>query len=191
MFKFRCPKCGECHEITEEEIWLRCVCKVSGKNVTATAAECQLEATSPAAAQCPATPVAGVPFCAAGEKLTPLTELQTGETGVICRVGAGIRNLKKFADVGFIKGETVKLENRAPFGGLLRVGVMGASISLHRDEAKYIFVRQKTPAKKRYTAIKSPRRFFDWLFYGERPGKAPAINGMKIFALVHTKRLSL
>ncbi|GHV23495.1 hypothetical protein AGMMS49959_16710 [Planctomycetales bacterium] len=73
----------------------------------------------------------------------PLSQLAIGDEGVISKVGAEIRGLKKFADVGFIKGEKIKVESRAPFGGLLRVNVMGASISLHHNEAQHIFVRRQ------------------------------------------------
>ena len=50
------------------------------------------------------------------------------------------RGEKKFADIGLVPGTELVLEERAPFGGLLRVKIMGTSIALHSSDARNIIL---------------------------------------------------
>ncbi len=76
------------------------------------------------------------------EKLIPLADLKEGESGVVVRVAESLRGVKKFADLGLVSGTLLKLEGSAPFGDLLRIKVMGCSLSLRRRDAAYIWVRK-------------------------------------------------
>jgi Fe2+ transport system protein FeoA len=90
----------------------------------------------------PVAPVAPAALAGMETVSIPLCDLGIDEEGDICQISINLRNSKKFIDVGFIRGEKVKMENRAPFGGLMRVNVMDTSVSLHHDDAKNILVRR-------------------------------------------------
>lgn len=77
----------------------------------------------------------------AREDLTPLSELPIGETAMVIKVGENLRGIKKFADLGLVNGTVVTMEGRAPLGDLLRVRVMGSSLSLRASDAAYIRVK--------------------------------------------------
>ena len=57
------------------------------------------------------------------------------ESGKITSIGGTLRCRQKFADVGLVEGAEIQMVGRAPFGGLLRLKVMGACMSLHSSDA--------------------------------------------------------
>ena len=69
-----------------------------------------------------------------------LAELPVGEKATIIRIMPESRGRKKFADVGLVPGSELLLESKAPFGGLLRVRVMGSSMTIHQDDAADILM---------------------------------------------------
>lgn len=73
--------------------------------------------------------------------LVPLSELPKNKTAVITRIRAEGGAFKKFADVGFVKGQGVEVEGRTLFGGLIRVNVMNTSIAMHKEDASHILVK--------------------------------------------------
>lgn len=75
------------------------------------------------------------------EELISLDQLPEGESAVVVRVAESLRGLKKFADLGLVHGTLLQKEGRAPFGDLLRVKVMGSSLSLRARDAAYIWVK--------------------------------------------------
>ncbi len=75
------------------------------------------------------------------EALISLDQLPPGKVAVVVRVAENLRGVKKFADLGLVPGTLLQLEGRAPFGDLLRVKVMGSSLSLRSGDAMYIWVR--------------------------------------------------
>ena len=81
-------------------------------------------------------------LCAdSAEKLISLDQLPEGRQAVVVRVAENLRGVKKFADLGLVSGTLLQMEGRAPFGDLLRVRVMGSSLSLRSKEAAHIWVR--------------------------------------------------
>lgn len=82
-----------------------------------------------------------------------LSELNTGEKGVIVKVlgHGGFR--KRIVEMGFIKGKTVEVLLNAPLRDPIKYKVMGYEISLRRQEAEMIEVVSEEEAKK--TAIES------------------------------------
>ena len=94
------------------------------------------------------------PCCAEGVKevrqfrvpvdgeIMALSELPVGDSGTVVEIKPDLRGRKKFADVGLVLGSTLNMEAHAPFGGLLRVRVMGSSMAIHRDDAASIMVRK-------------------------------------------------
>ncbi len=69
-----------------------------------------------------------------------LNALEIGRSAVLVRLGGPLRKKKKFADIGLVAGTPLRLEGKAPFGGLLRINVLGSSITLHSNDAEHILV---------------------------------------------------
>jgi len=74
-------------------------------------------------------------------ELISLDTLAPGHKGVVVRIAENLRGLRKFADLGVVPGTLLQMEGRAPFGDLLRVKVMGSSLSLRGSDAMYIWIR--------------------------------------------------
>ena len=75
------------------------------------------------------------------EELISLDQLPKDKSAVVVKVAEGLRGLKKFADLGLVPGTLLQFEGRAPFGDLLRIKVMGSSLSLRAGDAQYIWVK--------------------------------------------------
>jgi len=77
-----------------------------------------------------------------------LSELKTGEKGVIVKVlgHGGFR--KRIVEMGFIKGKTVEVLLNAPLKDPIKYKVLGYEISLRRQEAEMIEVISEEEAKK-------------------------------------------
>jgi len=76
------------------------------------------------------------------EKLISLDKLPEGNSAVIVRLADSLRGVRRFADLGLVPGTEVTMEGCAPFGDLLRVRVMGSSLSLRSSDASYIWVKE-------------------------------------------------
>ncbi|HPY89911.1 MAG TPA: metal-dependent transcriptional regulator [Lentisphaeria bacterium] len=76
-----------------------------------------------------------------GAPLVALSELQEGQRGIVVKVDDNLRGIKKFADLGLVRGSLLQMEGHAPFGDLLRIKVMSSSLSLRRQDAAHIWVR--------------------------------------------------
>ena len=70
-----------------------------------------------------------------------LSELKTGEKGVIVKVlgHGGFR--KRIVEMGFIKGKTVEVILNAPLKDPIKYKILGYEISLRRQEADISTVR--------------------------------------------------
>ena len=72
-----------------------------------------------------------------------------GTKATIVGISPGSRGRKKFADVGIVPGMELLIEAHAPFGGLIRIKLMGTSLSLRASDAKHFWVRMiETPGEK-------------------------------------------
>ena len=85
------------------------------------------------------------------EKTMRLSELKTGEKGVIVKVlgHGGFR--KRIVEMGFIKGKTVEVLLNAPLKDPIKYKVMGYEISLRRQEAGMIQIISEQEAKEQAT----------------------------------------
>ncbi|WP_294504748.1 FeoA family protein [uncultured Victivallis sp.] len=95
----------------------------------------------PCSRECGVVPVSHRPS-GVGEKLT-LAELPVGAAATIIKVVPNSRGGRKFADVGLVAGTELLMEAHAPFGGLLRVKLLGTSMALHRNDAVNIILENK------------------------------------------------
>ena len=71
-----------------------------------------------------------------------LAELPVGTKATIVGILPKSRGRKKFADVGIVPGTELLIEAHSPFGGLIRVKVMGTSMALHKDDAACIMLEK-------------------------------------------------
>jgi ferrous iron transport protein A len=70
----------------------------------------------------------------------PLSLMEPGEKGKIISISRKMRSYKKFADLGIVKGTSLKLERIAPLGDPVEVKIKGYSLSFRKEEAVNITV---------------------------------------------------
>src|SRR5574344_1110265 len=77
-----------------------------------------------------------------------LSELKTGEKGVVVKVlgHGGFR--KRIVEMGFIKGKKVEVLLNAPLRDPVKYRIMGYEISLRHEEAEMIEVITREEAKR-------------------------------------------
>ncbi|RLD60952.1 MAG: ferrous iron transport protein B [Bacteroidetes bacterium] len=76
-----------------------------------------------------------------------LSDLKTGEDGVIVKVMGYGAFRKRIIEMGFIKGQKVKVIKNAPLRDPVEYNVMGYNVSLRKSEAKNVEVITKEEAK--------------------------------------------
>jgi len=74
-----------------------------------------------------------------------LSELKTGEKGVIVRVNGSGAFRKRILEMGFIKGKTIKVILNAPLKDPIKYKIMDYEVSLRRSEARLIEVVYPDP----------------------------------------------
>lgn len=77
-----------------------------------------------------------------------LSDLKTGEKGVIVRVHGHGSFRKRIVEMGFIKGNTVEVILNAPLKDPVEYKILGYKISLRRDEANMIDVISEEEARQ-------------------------------------------
>lgn len=77
-----------------------------------------------------------------------LSELQTGEKGVIIKVMGNGGFRRRIIEMGFIKGKTVEVLLNAPLKDPIKYKIMGYEISLRRQEAAMIEVMSEEEARE-------------------------------------------
>ena len=76
-----------------------------------------------------------------------LSDLHTGECGVIVKVYGHGGFRKRIVEMGFVRGKTVKVVLNAPLHDPIEYEIMGYKISLRREEAKLVEVISETEAR--------------------------------------------
>ena len=76
-----------------------------------------------------------------------LSDLHTGERGVIVKVYGHGGFRKRIVEMGFIKGKTVTVIQNAPLHDPIEYEIMGYKISLRREEAQLVEVISESEAK--------------------------------------------
>ena len=85
-----------------------------------------------------------------------LSELKTGERGVVVRVSGHGSFRKRILELGFIKGNVVKVILNAPMKDPIEYEIIGYKISLRREEADMIEVISESEAKESLDKPASP-----------------------------------
>ena len=81
-----------------------------------------------------------------------LSELRTGERGVVVKVNGHGSFRKRIIEMGFVKGSKVKVILNAPLRDPIEYEIIGYKISLRREEASKIEVISETEAKELLSA---------------------------------------
>ena len=84
-----------------------------------------------------------------------LSELRTGERGVVVKVNGHGSFRKRIIEMGFVKGSKVKVILNAPLRDPIEYEIIGYKISLRREEAAKIEVISETEAKELLCARES------------------------------------
>lgn len=82
-----------------------------------------------------------------------LSQLQTGEKGVIIKVYGHGGFRKRIVEMGFVKGKMVEVLLNAPLKDPVKYRVMGYEISLRHDEAQMIEVISEQEAKEQQSLL--------------------------------------
>jgi len=73
----------------------------------------------------------------------PLSGLEPGETARIADVQAQGPVRRRLLEMGFLRGEILKVEKRAPLGDPLELVIKGYHLSLRREEGACILVHRE------------------------------------------------
>ena len=73
----------------------------------------------------------------------PLSALQPGETGRVADIQARGPVRRRLLEMGFLRGEVLKVEKRAPLGDPLELVIKGYHLSLRREEGACILVHRE------------------------------------------------
>ena len=77
-----------------------------------------------------------------------LSELKTGERGVIVKVNGHGGFRKRIIEMGFVRGNKVKVVLNAPLRDPIEYEIIGYKISLRREQAEKIEVISESEAKE-------------------------------------------
>lgn len=93
----------------------------------------------------PVTPgnrTATVPPATPGEA-RPLADLPVGASAVIVRLDAPGPIRRRLLEMGFVRGEVLRVERLAPLGDPMELVIKGYHLSLRREESEGILVRRE------------------------------------------------
>ena len=71
----------------------------------------------------------------------PLSHLKPGQQAAIVKVAGNGPVRRRYLEMGFVKGEIVKVERVAPLGDPIQYLIKGYHLSLRRTDASQIMVR--------------------------------------------------
>ena len=72
--------------------------------------------------------------------LVTLDRLPADHRGIVARVDANLRGLRKFADLGLVPGTLVEFVGGASSGDTIRIKAMGTLLTLRRSDAAHIWL---------------------------------------------------
>jgi len=101
-----------------------------------------------------------------------LNDLQTGDTGIIQQIHGSGAFRKRITEMGFVKGQVVKVIKTTPFKGPVEYRIMSGTVSLRRSEASMIDVTfGPDPVVKDADALKPIITESTDLENGQKPGR--------------------
>ena len=85
-----------------------------------------------------------------------LSELKTGQRGVIVKVSGHGGFRKRIVEMGFIKGQVVEVLLNAPLHDPVKYKIMGYEVSLRHTEASMIEIITESEAQSQDNPLSSP-----------------------------------
>jgi len=73
--------------------------------------------------------------------LKKLSELKSGEEGVIVRIIGRGSNIRRMLDMGLTSGTKIRVIRKAPLGDPIEFEVRGFNLSLRKEEADLVVVK--------------------------------------------------
>ncbi len=70
-----------------------------------------------------------------------LCDIPAGTTVEIVAMQGKMPSIRRFMDLGIIKGAKIIVKKRAPLGDPMEIAVNGQELSIRKDEAKHILVK--------------------------------------------------
>ena len=74
-------------------------------------------------------------------EVVPLSHLKPGQQAAVVKVTGNGPVRRRYLELGFVKGEIVKVERVAPLGDPIQYLIKGYHLSLRRTDASQIMVR--------------------------------------------------
>lgn len=90
-----------------------------------------------------------------------LSDLKTGEKGVIVKVNGSGAFRKRILEMGFVKGKTIKVILNAPLKDPIKYKIMDYEVSLRRSEAQLIEIVYPENHKENITELKHDHDFLN------------------------------
>jgi Fe2+ transport system protein FeoA len=78
------------------------------------------------------------------QRVVRLSEFLPGDQGSVLRILAEGPIARRLLEMGFIRGEHLKVEKLAPLGDPMEIVIKGYHLSLRREEGACILVSQET-----------------------------------------------
>jgi len=72
--------------------------------------------------------------------LTPLSELKPGKAGVVKKIKGTGPFFTRLRSMGLKQDTSMQVVGRAPFGGALKVKIMGCDLALRKEQATQILL---------------------------------------------------
>ncbi len=74
--------------------------------------------------------------------MTTLNELKPGERAIVLKIAGGGESRRRLMDMGVGKGVPIKVDKTAPLGDPIDITIKGYHLSLRKEDAKNILVRE-------------------------------------------------
>lgn len=65
-----------------------------------------------------------------------------GTTYTVVKIQESSKVRRRVMDLGIVKGTKIKVEGKAPLGDPIEIGLRGYKLTLRKDEAKDILIRE-------------------------------------------------
>ncbi len=87
------------------------------------------------------SPLTPLPSPPASPDVTPLSRLPVGTSALVVGLNATGTIRRRLLEMGFIRGELLRVEKLAPLGDPMELVIKGYHLSLRREESACILVR--------------------------------------------------
>ncbi len=80
------------------------------------------------------------PIVTTATRVVPLNKLEVGDRATVCGITAETAVRRRLLEMGFVRGERLKIAKLAPLGDPMELVIKGYHLSLRREEGACILV---------------------------------------------------